>query len=155
MNNFRNKTWKGFLKKGLVFCMIGVMALGLVACGGKDKKSDTKVPKTQTEQSKNKKTNKKPSSQTEKKDDADIEKPQNTTGADQNKTDDTKAQDGADKESERSQPKGIQLKKIQQRKTAQYRNPIKVVRQHKTKRIIKHNGPHGNMRPIFPERKTI
>ncbi|GKH34422.1 hypothetical protein MCI89_02050 [Muricomes sp. OA1] len=100
MNNFRNKTWKGFLKKGLVFCMIGVMALGLVACGGKDKKSDTKVPKTQTEQSKNKKTNKKPSSQTEKKDDADIEKPQNTTGADQNKTDDTKAQDGADKESD-------------------------------------------------------
>ena len=43
---------------------------------------------------------KKPSSQTEKKDDADIEKPQNTTGADQNKTDDTKAQDGADKESD-------------------------------------------------------
>ena len=36
--------------------MIGVMALGLVACGGKDKKSDTKVPKTQTEQSKNKNT---------------------------------------------------------------------------------------------------
>ena len=58
------------------------------------------MPKTQTEQSKNKKTNKKPSSQTEKKDDADIEKPQNTTGADQNKTDDTKAQDGADKESD-------------------------------------------------------
>ncbi len=54
MNNIHNKTWKGFLKKGLVFCMIGVMAIGLVACGGKDKKSDTKAPKTQTEQSTNK-----------------------------------------------------------------------------------------------------
>ena len=100
MNNIRNKKWKGFLKKGLVFCMIGVMALGLVACGGKDKKSVTKASKTQTEQSTNKKTNKKPSSQTEKKDDVDIEEPQSKTGADQNKTDDTKAQDGADKKSD-------------------------------------------------------
>lgn len=66
MNNIHNKTWKGFLKKGLVFCMIGVMAIGLVACGGKDKKSDTKAPKTQTEQSTNKNTNEKSSSQTEK-----------------------------------------------------------------------------------------
>ena len=40
----------------------------------KDKKSDTKAPKTQTEQSTNKNTNEKSSSQTEKKDDADIEK---------------------------------------------------------------------------------
>ena len=93
MNNIHNKTWKGFLKKGLVFCMIGVMAIGLVACGGKDKKSDTKAPKTQTEQSTNKNTNEKSSSQTEKKDDADIEKPQNKTEVDQNKTDDTKVPD--------------------------------------------------------------
>lgn len=100
MNENRKKKLKGTLKKGLVFCMIGVMALGMVACGGKNKKSDTKTPKTQTEQSTNKKTNKKPSSQTEKKDDSDIKKPQSTTGADQKKTDDTKAQDGADKKSD-------------------------------------------------------
>ena len=42
----------------------------------------------------------------------------------------------------------ILTQRIQQRKTTQYRNPMKLVRQQKTKRIIKHNGPHGNVRSI-------
>ena len=39
-------TVKGMVKRGLVLCMIGVMALGMVACGGKDKKSTSTQPKT-------------------------------------------------------------------------------------------------------------
>ena len=45
-------TVKGMVKRGLVLCMIGVMALGMVACGGKDKKSTSTQPKTKTESSK-------------------------------------------------------------------------------------------------------
>lgn len=48
------KTVRGFLKKGFVFCMIGVMAFGMAACGGnKTKKStpeeaDTKIESNQS-----------------------------------------------------------------------------------------------------------
>ncbi len=43
-------TVKGMVKRGLVLCMVGVMALGMVACGGsKDKKSTSTQPKAKTE----------------------------------------------------------------------------------------------------------
>ena len=46
-------TVKGMVKRGLVLCMVGVMALGMVACGGsKEKKSNSTQPKTKTESSK-------------------------------------------------------------------------------------------------------
>lgn len=42
-------TVKGMVKRGLVLCMVGVLALGMVACGGaKDKKSTSTQPKTKT-----------------------------------------------------------------------------------------------------------
>ena len=33
----------GLVKKGLVFCLAGVLAFGMMACGGKDKKDGTKA----------------------------------------------------------------------------------------------------------------
>ena len=100
MNNSQKRSWKGFAKKGLIICIIGVMALGLVACGGKDKKSVSKEPKTQTEQSTDKKTKKKPSSKIQKKNDADTADTQNKTGEEQNKTDGAEVQDGTEQKSD-------------------------------------------------------
>ena len=45
----KDKNLKGFVKKGLMFCMIGVMTLSVTACGTKNNKSDSKKPGTQTE----------------------------------------------------------------------------------------------------------
>lgn len=101
MNNSLKRSWKGLVKKGLLFCIIGVMAMSMVACGGKDKKSKSKEPKVQTEQSTNKKTNQKPSSQIQEKNDADDVNTKNKTDIDQNKTDDVKVQDGAEQKSDR------------------------------------------------------
>ena len=33
----------GFAKKGFVCCLAGILAFGMMACGGKDKKDSTKV----------------------------------------------------------------------------------------------------------------
>lgn len=57
------KTVRGFLKKGLVFSMIGVMAFGMVACGSKGKKSTPEQPDTMMESNQT----------TDKKDDANTE----------------------------------------------------------------------------------
>lgn len=50
MKDSQKNRWKKLWKKGLVFSMIGVMALGMVACGGKKKEADTKDTNTQKEQ---------------------------------------------------------------------------------------------------------
>ena len=38
-NREMKKTTRGFIKKGLVFCVVGVMALSMVACSGHKKKA--------------------------------------------------------------------------------------------------------------------
>lgn len=99
------KTVKGFLKKGFVFCMIGVMALGMVACGGEDKKSTSTQPKTKTESNqpthkkqnnikkksattvkKQNNTKKKPGTTTDKKNDANTVQDNNAADNTQNQT---------------------------------------------------------------------
>ena len=39
------KTTRGFIKKGLVFCVVGVMALSMVACSGHKKKAREASPR--------------------------------------------------------------------------------------------------------------
>lgn len=56
MNNTLKISGKGLMKKGVVFCIIGVLTLGLVACGEKDKKAELDNSKIRTEQSADKKT---------------------------------------------------------------------------------------------------
>ena len=78
MNDLQKKTWKGIIKKGVVFCTIGVMAMGMVACQGKDKKADSPASKTEqstdkkTDTKDNKSTNKSSSSKSKKKEKTDV-----------------------------------------------------------------------------------
>ena len=102
-------TVKGMVKRGLVLCMVGVMAFGMVACGGnKDKKSTTTQPKTKTESSKStgkKSTTKKQEDQKaddtktdyDQEDQNDVTTPNqnDVTAPDQNKTDDGQNQGNA------------------------------------------------------------
>lgn len=48
MKNMKN----GFLKKGLVLCLIGAMAFGMMACGSSNKKKDSTQTKVKTESNK-------------------------------------------------------------------------------------------------------
>lgn len=94
-------TVKGMVKRGLVLCMVGVMAFGMVACGGnKDKKSTTTQPKTKTESSKStgkKSTTKKQEDKKadDTKTDYDQEEQNDVTAPDQNKTDEGQNQGNA------------------------------------------------------------
>ena len=93
-------TVKGMVKRGLVLCMIGVMALGMVACGGKDKKSTSTQPKTKTESSKStvkKSTTKRQEDKKadDTKTDYDQEEQNDVTAPDQNKTDEGQNQGNA------------------------------------------------------------
>ena len=46
------KTGKGILKQGMIFCVVGVMALGMIACtGGKSKGAEEAQPKSKVESS--------------------------------------------------------------------------------------------------------
>lgn len=42
----------GFLKKGLVLCLVGAMAFGMMACGSSNKKKDSTQTKVKTESNK-------------------------------------------------------------------------------------------------------
>ena len=49
------KTGKGILKQGMIFCVAGVMALGMIACtGGKSKGAEDAQPKSKVESSQSK-----------------------------------------------------------------------------------------------------
>ena len=49
------KTGKGILKQGMIFCVAGVMALGMIACtGGKSKGAEEAQPKSKVESSQSK-----------------------------------------------------------------------------------------------------
>ena len=49
------KTGKGILKQGMIFCVAGVMALGMIACtGGKSKGAEDAQPKSKEESSQSK-----------------------------------------------------------------------------------------------------
>ena len=53
-NREMKKTTRGFIKKGLVFCVVGVMAFSMVACSGHKKKAAGSESKTKTEATQNK-----------------------------------------------------------------------------------------------------
>ena len=49
------KTGKGILKQGMIFFVVGVMALGMIACtGGKSKGAEEAQPKSKVESSQSK-----------------------------------------------------------------------------------------------------
>ena len=49
------KTGKGILKQGMIFCVAGVMALGMIACTGeKSKGAEEAQPKSKVESSQSK-----------------------------------------------------------------------------------------------------
>ena len=87
----------GFLKKGLVLCLVGAIAFGMMACGSSNKKKDSTQAKVKTESNKEQgsigKTDiaqPKSSVGTKKQDNkADAEQPKNSVGTknQDNKTD--------------------------------------------------------------------
>lgn len=100
MTNAENNTGKKLVKKGLVFCMAGVMALSMVACTGKGKGADTQNSKTESSQSKEKSTGKSKSGVKSK--DNKKNKSKSGTQSDSKAKDKNKAKSGADQKKEDS-----------------------------------------------------